>query len=60
MAKFDPIKNAVILDIETAGINAGSPIHEISFVSNGYKAWVPISYGAKLCRKATAFYKNYN
>ena len=30
MAKFDPIKNAVILDIETAGINAGSPIHEIS------------------------------
>lgn len=30
MAKFDPIKNAVILDIETAGTAAGSPIHEIS------------------------------
>ena len=30
MAKFDPIKNAVILDTETIGIGLGSPMHEVA------------------------------
>lgn len=37
MAKFDPIHNAVILDIETAGTAAGSPIHEISLYQTDTK-----------------------
>jgi len=50
--KFDPIKNAVILDTETIGIGVGSPVHEVALYDvhsrSGYQFLIEPNYAVKL------------